>query len=320
MASATFCLPLRIWENNKFGRVVTCRNSICFTDNKSKVRFPSSCSEATIHTSCLKSLCCCHTPRNLSTLTNPCLQYFWYYSIIVSDHNQQQPEFIHKLTENQLMLCTVIAWGKNHTCFHGPSGSRIGDAGMNLPGATVSVSVSVPITAEGCTAWNVTFCIKVVIQPLNPERIVKSSKIHNIHTGKLQANISYDCWLWWAIDNYVIQDVKAPLWSILVQQGCRSATQPSKEHQNLKETRHTHRKNSSKHHMIAAHYGEHLAIMYLRCEGRLLYGAFCIKKVVIQPLNPARIIKSSKRHNIYTGKLWPSIICLLLIMVRSNCQ
>lgn len=58
--------------------------------------------------------------------------------------------------------------------------------------------------------------------------------------------------------------------------------------------------------------------MCSRCEGRLLYGAFCINKVVIQLLNPARIIKSSKRRNIHTGKLRPSIICLLLIMVRSS--
>ena len=43
------------------------------------------------------------------------------------------------------------------------------------------------------------------------------------------------------------------------------------------------------------------------------------QQVVIQPLNPARSIKISKRHDIHTGKIWASIIWLLLIMV-STCQ
>lgn len=58
---------------------------------------------------------------------------------------------------------------------------------------------------------------------------------------------SYDCCsLWWALGNYVFKmRRKAPLRSILHQQGCHSATQPSKDHQKLKETQHIHRKTST---------------------------------------------------------------------------
>jgi hypothetical protein len=66
--------------------------------------------------------------------------------------------------------------------------------------------------------------------------------------------------------------------------------------ENFKQTYHT-----------IADYDEQLTIMSFKMQ-RLLCGAFCFNKVVIQPLNPARSIKISKRHDIHTGKIQESII------------
>lgn len=192
-----------------------------------------------------------------------CLQYFWYPSIIGSNHNQQQPEFISQTDwksttslhcncmRKEPYLLPWALWKQNRRC-------RDELARSHCFGVLVCAHHCWRLHSFKSHILDQEDCHSATQSSKDRQKLKDTQCTHRKTSRKTYHTIA---------DN----DEQLKILSFKMQKFLYGAycfnkvfIQPLNWARSIKipnERQHTQRKFSSKHHMIAVHYGEHLAIM-----------------------------------------------------------